>query len=102
MPSPADALRRWFGLLFLALAGGLLIWGQTILRPYLDGMVFLVYWFICFLLTIAAIVIALLDIRAVRRQTREEQRRLLHQTFQSVDKAEAKKERPESKTDQSE
>ena len=98
MPSPVDAWRRWFGLLFLALAGGMLIWGQTLLRPYLEGMFFLLYWFICFVMTIAAIIIALLDIRAVRRHTREEQRRLLHQTFTSVRKSESKEEPRESES----
>ena len=83
MPSSVDALRRWFGLLFLAVAGGMLIWGQTILRPHLEGVGFLIYWFICFLITISAIVVALLDMRAVRRRTREEQRALLEQALKS-------------------
>ena len=37
MFSSADALRRWLGMFCLAVAAGLLIWGQTILKPYLEG-----------------------------------------------------------------
>src|SRR6266542_5001303 len=51
MPNSADAWRRWFGLLFLALAFGLLIWGQTVLRQKLHGISFLIYWSFCFVMT---------------------------------------------------
>ena len=71
-------------MLFLALASGMLIWGQIVLAPYLKGMGFIIYWLICLLLTLAAIVIALLDIRAVRRRTREERRELLKKTFDDL------------------
>ena len=30
MPTSADALRRWLGLLFLALSFGFLIWGLVV------------------------------------------------------------------------
>jgi hypothetical protein len=36
MSNPLDA-RQWFGL-FLFIALGLLIWGQTILKPHLKGL----------------------------------------------------------------
>jgi len=47
--------------------------GQTILLPYLQGIVFLLYWFLCFAFTFAAIFIACLDLRAVLRRIRNEQ-----------------------------
>jgi membrane protein implicated in regulation of membrane protease activity len=93
MTTVADARRRWFGAMFLALAGGLLTWGLTILKPVLAGRVYLVYWLSCFLLTLLAIVIALLDIRAVRRRTRNEQQALLQQTLTEIQKSE--KQRPD-------
>lgn len=85
MPTSADALRRWLGLLFLALAFGLLIWGQTVLRDSLKGAAFLAYWGVCFLCTMAAIVTALLDVRATRRKAREEQDELLRRTIEEIE-----------------
>ena len=73
MNNAADARRRWFGLFFLTLSAGMLIWGQTLLRSHLTGMVFVVYWLSCFGFTFVTIFIALLDVRAVRRRLREEQ-----------------------------
>jgi len=73
----AQAWRRWFGLLFLALSFGLLIWGQTVLKTRLEGAGFLLYWATCFLFTLLAIATALLDILLVRRQSRLERRELL-------------------------
>ncbi len=86
MTGSADALRRWFGLLFLALAAGMLIWGQTILKPYLDGFLFVLFWFVCFALTIAAVFIALLDIRATRRRARREHEELLQRTLTEIER----------------
>jgi hypothetical protein len=81
MLNSADARRRWFGVFFLILAVGMLIWGQTVLEPHLQGVVYLVYWFGCFLMTLIAVVIALLDVRALRRHSREEQRELIERTL---------------------
>ena len=85
MPSSADALRRWLGLLFLALAFGLLIWGQTVLRDSLKGVAFLAYWGCCFIFTLAAIITALLDVRATRRKAREEQDNLIRRTLEEIE-----------------
>jgi membrane protein implicated in regulation of membrane protease activity len=92
MLEAADARRRWRGMLCLTLAAGLLVWGQTILEPVLQGVGFLVYWLVCLLFTLAAIVIALLDIRVMRRRVREQHRHLLQQV---LDELESKK-KPDS------
>ena len=81
MNNSADALRRWLGAFCLAVAFGLLIWGQTVLKPVLDGWAFILYWFLCFAFTFGAICIALLDARAVRQRTRREQPDLIHRTL---------------------
>lgn len=86
MPNSADALRRWLGLLFLALAFGFLIWGQTVLRDRLKGVAFLLYWFCCFLFTIAAIITALLDVRATRKRARREHEDLVQRTLNEIDR----------------
>jgi hypothetical protein len=88
MPNSADALRRWFGLLFLALAFGTLIWGQTVLRTRLEQhpKLFVFYWSGCFLLTFAAIVTALLDMRATRKRARQEHEELVQRTLDEIDR----------------
>ena len=86
MPNSADALRRWLGVFCLAVAAGMLIWGQTVLESHLRGLMFLIYWLVCFGFTIGAIVIALLDIRVLRRRTRDEQRKLVERTLEQVDR----------------
>lgn len=86
MQTPADALRRWLGLFCLTMAGGMLIWGQTVFKPHLDGIGFLIYWAVCFLFTFAAIGIALVDMRAVRQRVRAEQEALIRQTLANLAK----------------
>ena len=82
MPAnPADVRRRWFGVFFLVIAAGMLIWGQTILKPYLEGIGFVLYWLACMTFTGLALLTALLDIWAVRRRTRKQQRDLLQRIF---------------------
>jgi len=85
MISPADARRRWFGVFYLILAGGMLIWGQTLLKPHLTDFVFVVYWLICLFFTALAILTALLDIRALRRRTRDQQRELFRHTMDGIE-----------------
>ena len=80
-PKPADVRRRWFGVFFLVIAAGMLIWGQTIFKPYLEGLGFVLYWLACMAFTGLALLTALLDIWAVRRRTRQQQRDLLQRIF---------------------
>ncbi|MBI3416323.1 MAG: hypothetical protein HY043_13595 [Verrucomicrobia bacterium] len=81
MLKPVDARRRWWGTFFLTVAAGLLIWGQTILKPNLKGASFLVYWAFCFVFTGLAIFTALLDVRAVRRQIHKDHRKLVERAI---------------------
>ena len=87
-----DAMRRWLGLFCLTVAAGMLIWGQTLLKPLLQRWLFIFYWGMCFLFTFGAIVIALLDIRALRRRTRQEQQELLDRTMAEVEEERARRE----------
>lgn len=86
MPNSADSMRRWLGLLFLALAFGFLVWGQTVFRDRLKGVAFLLYWFCCFLFTIAAIVVALMDVRATRKRAQREHQDLVQRTLEDIDR----------------
>jgi membrane protein implicated in regulation of membrane protease activity len=78
--------RRWVGGLALAAALGLLVTGQTILRGRLDGLGFIIYWLACFGFTALAVMMALLDARALRGQSRQEQRDLLEHTLEDIKK----------------
>ena len=84
----AQAWRRWFGLAFLGLAFGMLVWGQTVLEPKLDGVAYLLYWMGCFIFTFLALLTALLDVWCVRRKQREDRRALIKNTFSSMDQLE--------------
>lgn len=77
----AQAWRRWFGLFFLAVSFGMLVWGQTFLQDRLAGASYLLYWSVCFFFTFLAVTTALLDILLVRRQTRIDRKELLKRAF---------------------
>ncbi len=81
MSNRVDAWRRWFGTFFLILAGELLIWGQTLLKPHLNGASFVFYWLACFGLTGLAVLTALIDLWIMRRRTQEQHRVLFQRTF---------------------
>lgn len=72
-------------MLCLVVASGLLIWGQTVFAPYLKGIAFILYWLICLLFALGAIVIALFDICVLRRRTREERRALVQKALIEVE-----------------
>lgn len=83
----AQAWRRWFGVIFLALAFAMLVWGQTVLKPKLEGVGYVVYWTGCFLFTFLALMTALVDIWCVRRKQRNERRMLLKKAFTELEPA---------------
>ena len=70
---------------FLIVSTGMLIWGQTFLKPYLEGIGFVIYWLTCMAFTGLAMLTALLDIWAVRRRTRDRQRELLRHIFDDAE-----------------
>lgn len=88
MLNKVDARRRWFGALFLILAGGMLAWGLTFLQAYLfkRPILFVVYWLTCFGFTGLAFIVAALDMYVVRRRIREEKRKLMNSSFDEVSK----------------
>jgi hypothetical protein len=86
MADPVDARRRWWGLFCLTLAAGLVVWGQTVLRDRLVGWGFILYWVICLAFTTLAVLIALLDVQAVRRRLRRQHLDLVERTMHDVDR----------------
>jgi|SRR6516162_4708017 hypothetical protein len=95
MAFDATTRRRWGGILVLIAALGMLIAGETVLQGRLQNVAFVLYWLLCLILTTAAIIIAFLDARALRRQTREEARDLLQSTLKEIETdAKARRGRP--------
>ena len=81
----ATARRRWLGAIALLIALGMLICGETVLKGKLVDITFLVYWLGCLGCTGLAVIVALLDARALGRRTRREQRELFESTWKEIE-----------------
>ncbi len=81
MPTSKDKRRRWFGSLYVILAAGMVLWGEIVFKSKLDGVTFLVYWTACFVLTGLAILSAILDIRAMRKEIVSRQKDILNKVL---------------------
>jgi hypothetical protein len=93
MMTASDARRRGLGLLFLAAALGMLVMGLTVLNRSLEGWAFLLYWLGCFAFTLTAMLVAFVDLWAIRQRTRDEQRDLIQHTLEDADEAQERKSR---------
>jgi hypothetical protein len=62
----------------------LLLLGQTLFRDAFGPLAAFLYWGMCFVLTLLAMVVALLDMMIVRRRARRQHRELLESTFGSI------------------
>ena len=62
----------------------MLVGGETTLKGRLRDLGFVVYWLICVGSTGLAVVVALLDVWALRRRTRDEQRELFEATLTKI------------------
>lgn len=78
-------LRRGFGAVCLLAAIGMLVAGETVLDGKLAPLAFLLYWLGCTMFTGLAIVAAVADVRAVRREMRDEQRALIAATLKNAE-----------------
>ena len=81
MPVTAKARRRWFGALCLLAALVMLAAGEMTPGKRLDGVAFVIYWLACFVFAALAMLVGILDARALRREARAEQRALLKNTL---------------------
>jgi hypothetical protein len=95
MALDATTRRRWFGALVLLAALGLLISGETFLKGKMGNLTFIIYWLVCFTLTGLALLIAILDARALQRRVRQEQHDLFDSTLKQIE-TEAKTKRRQS------
>ena len=82
----ATVRRRCLGALMLLAAVIMLAAGETILKPKLHDVAFLVYWLVCLVLTGAAILVAYVDARVQQRRGKREARELLESTLNQIEK----------------
>jgi hypothetical protein len=89
MADKKDIRRRVLGAFFLVAAVILLVVGQTVFSEHLQSrpMEFLLFWLACFIFIGLALLTALMDLVVVRRRVRDEQRELLQQTLEKIEKA---------------
>ncbi|GEM_PF-1551416 len=80
----SDARRRGVGTLFLGGSLIMVVWGQTALKPALQGLEFILYWAVCMCLTFLALMTALLDLWIVRRRGREQKKKLVRDTLLDI------------------
>lgn len=69
---------------FLGLALLMLLASQTVLRPHLEGVPFIIYWLGCMVFSLMAMVTAARELGAVTRQAREARKDLLRHTLREV------------------
>ena len=76
--------RRWIGGVSLGLALVMVVAGERVVRGRIGPGMELLYWLLCFLLTGVAIVVALLDFRALKQRILAEQRELVEKTLKDI------------------
>jgi membrane protein implicated in regulation of membrane protease activity len=81
----SNSVRRTVGTVCLVVPVAMVILGQTALKNSLQGVAFLTYWLVCVIFTFVAILVALVDLRSVRRQTQEETRALFEKTLADIE-----------------
>ena len=70
MSNNPEIRRRRLGAIFLSMALGILIAGETVLRDRLGKVGFVIFWLACFACTLLAMLMAVLDAAAIRRRAR--------------------------------
>jgi hypothetical protein len=97
MALDATARRRWFGGANLLVALAMVVCGETVLKERLGPSATLIYWLVCLVFTGLAILVAFLDVWALQRRIRQEQRDLFDTTLKKIQaEAETKPRQPRS------
>ena len=68
----------------------MVIAGTTVLDNRLTGMTFIAYWLTCAALTFLTLLIALLDFRTVRQNSRQEQTELIRDVLAAINETKNK------------
>ena len=75
---------RLLGAIFLMIALGMLVIGETLLKGRLGNFGFVLYWLICAAFTVSAASVALVDMVAVRKRLQKEQRDLIEDALRDL------------------
>jgi hypothetical protein len=73
------------GVLCLGLALGMVLADRWVLAGHRDPFVHLTYWFVCLLFTLAAMLIAVADMLAVRQDSRDRRRELVEDAIREIE-----------------
>jgi hypothetical protein len=84
-------IRHWVSGLSLLAAVVMLILGLTVLSARLNDFGFAVYWLVCLGFTCVAALTALLDMKAIKQQAREAQRRLIGEILNEIEEERRKR-----------
>ncbi len=76
---------RAIGAVLLTVCALMLILGTTVLEDRLKGPRYIFYWCGCFLVTVAAMLVALWDMLLLRRASKQTGRSLFREKFMSQD-----------------
>ena len=78
-------VRRWAGGLALAGAVLLLVVGEICFKGLLSPLLFVCYWTFCLVFTSVALVCGVRELRAIQRNTIEEQKALFNETLREIE-----------------
>lgn len=93
MMNAAESLRRWMSVFCLALAFGMLIWGQMVFGKHLSGLLSEIYWGVCFTLSAISVVTSFIEIRLLLQEVRRQQVALIRNAMRDVRKGRARDEK---------
>ena len=79
------AIVRAIGTILITACALMVVLGLTVLTNWLQGLRYAMYWSWCFLITTAAIIVALCDMLMLRRAGKQTRRQLFRQQFMTPD-----------------
>jgi len=83
--SSSSLLRHWVSGVFIFIAIGMVVLGETVLAGRLKDYDYVFYWGACMIVTLMAAFAAVFDMAAIRRESRREHHRLVEDTFKNPD-----------------
>ena len=85
LPYRGQRIVRTIGSIFITACALMLVLGLTLLSEQLRGPRFILYWSWCFLLTVAAMLVAFWDMLMLRRASKQTRRELFREQFMTKD-----------------
>ena len=86
MANSTDSLRRWVALFCLTVSFGMLVWGETLLKGYLEGPLYFIFWTLFFAFAASTVFIGVLDVWIVKRRSKVARRELLRKLTEGFDR----------------